>query len=293
MHYVLTQSVVLRTRLKKMQTSSIWDVSASMVTYHNDVEWVNKAIHSFLNTNLNVHIFVVDNAETTELKHQLPNDVRITYQYSGGNIGFGAGHNLAIKQVANRSKYHLILNPDVVWQERNLLEKLFQFAQKNPEVGALMPLVKYPDGSTQLLAKLLPSPIDLIFRRFVPFLANPKFDLAFTGYNRIMEVPFLSGCFLFIPTPVLAHVGGFDERYFMYCEDIDLCRRINAQYKNIFFPDVAIVHQYAKASYKNKKLLRIHITSAIKYFNKWGWIFDGFRREINRKTLAQFTQKGA
>jgi hypothetical protein len=93
-----------------------------------------------------------------------------------------------------------------------------------------------------------------------------------TGYNKIMEVPILSGCFMFLRTDIFTSIGGFDERFFMYLEDFDLTRRMGEKSKTIFFPEVEIVHAHAKESYKNKKMMWIHIKSTIKYFNKWGWL---------------------
>ena len=74
----------------------------------------------------------------------------------------------------------------------------------------------------------------------------------------------------------------------MYLEDTDLSRRIYRVAKNIFYPYVHIYHNYGKGSYINKKLLRYHIQSAIKYFNKWGWFFDSERKKINQEILEKF-----
>jgi hypothetical protein len=87
---------------------------------------------------------------------------------------------------------------------------------------------------------------------------------------------------MFLKCEVLKDIGLFDENIFMYLEDTDLNRRIHSKYKTIFYPKVEIVHEYAKESYVNKKLLMFHIKSAIYYFNKWGWIFDRQRDEINQ-----------
>lgn len=106
-----------------------------------------------------------------------------------------------------------------------------------------------------------------------------------------MEVPYLSGCFMFIRTKVLEKVGLFDERFFMYLEDTDLSRRIHKISKTIYYPYVHIYHEYGKGSYKNLKLLKYHIDSAIKYFNKWGWFFDKERDFINKTTLKKLKYK--
>ena len=79
----------------------------------------------------------------------------------------------------------------------------------------------------------------------------------------------------------------FDERYFMYLEDFDLIRNLHRVGKTIFFPEVSIIHNHAKESYKNRKLMKIHIQSAIKYFNKYGWLFDKERKEMNSQILRE------
>ena len=95
------------------------------------------------------------------------------------------------------------------------------------------------------------------------------------------------GCFMFLRMKAIENVGMFDENIFMYTEDIDLTRRIHNLYKTISWPEVTIIHAHKRGSYKNKKLLKIHIISAIKYFNKWGWIFDKERRNWNHTILKE------
>ena len=82
----------------------------------------------------------------------------------------------------------------------------------------------------------------------------------------------------------------FDERYFMYLEDFDLMRRLHRVGKTIFYPDVSIIHNHAKESYKSKKMLKIYIQSAIKYFNKFGWFFDRERRLMNKQILKEIEE---
>ncbi|MCD7932675.1 MAG: hypothetical protein LUH15_15715 [Tannerellaceae bacterium] len=98
-----------------------------------------------------------------------------------------------------------------------------------------------------------------------------RFEMRFTDYNQIMNVPYLSGCFMFLRTSVIKEIGLFDEHIFMYCEDTDLNRRIYQKYKTIYYPDVSIVHNFEKGSHKNIRLLWIHIKAAVYYLNKWGW----------------------
>lgn len=266
------------------------DIVGSIVCYNSEPNQLKKAIDSFLNTENHVKLVLVDNSPTDELRN-ISNDSRVEYIFNPSNPGFGAAHNIAINKYNALSRYHLVLNPDVYF-ENGVLEKLFDYMNQNIEVGHVMPKVLYPDGRIQYLCKLLPSPMDLIFRRFIPFKAikkknNELYELRFTEYRKIMEVPYLSGCFMFLRSEVINVIGGFDERYFMYPEDVDLTRRINEKFKTIFYPNVHIYHEYGKGSYRSIRLLWIHITSMIKYFNKWGWIMDEKRERTNKRILEQ------
>ena len=267
-------------------------INASIVLYHNRKEQVTKAIKSFLNTDLKVKLYLVDNSTTDELSELGKIDNRIEYIFNNANLGYGAGHNIAMRRsISERVPYHLVLNPDVYF-ESGVLEELFEYMEVHPDVGNIIPQVKYPNDEIQYLCKLLPTPIDLILRRFIPIRSwkerrNGKYELRWTGYNKIMNIPNLSGCFMFLRVAALKDVGLFDENIFMYFEDIDLNRRIHRKYKTIFYPKVEIVHEYAKESYKNKNLLKYHIQSAIYYCNKWGWFFDEERNRINSKCIEE------
>lgn len=261
-----------------------YDLTASIVTCRNDLKMLQKAINSFLNTELSVRLIVIDNSPNDEIR-QICNDNKIEYVFNNANIGFGAGHNIAIRRIHELSKYHLVLNPDIYFSRGNL-EKLYNFMENNNDVGLVMPKILYPDGSLQYLCKKLPTPFDLILRRFIPSFLNPlfrkrldSFEFKDRDYNEIMSVPGLSGCFMFIRTGIFKEIGMFDERFFMYAEDTDLCRRIGNKYKTMYYPEAVIYHEYAKGSYKSNKLLIVHINSAIKYFNKWGWFFDKDRNK--------------
>lgn len=260
------------------------EISASIVIYKNDCRMLKKAINSFLDTDLKVKLYLIDNSPIDEIR-PICNDVRLEYVFNNANIGFGAGHNIAIKKSLGLSKYHLISNPDIYFAKGNL-EKLYEFMENNKNVGLVMPKILYPDDSLQYLCKKLPTPFDLIGRRFIPSFLKPffqerldSFEFKERNYNEIMEVPCLSGCFMFIRTKVFKEIGMFDERFFMYLEDADLCRRIGEKYKTVYYPEAVVYHKYAKGSYRSKKLLKIHIISAIKYFNKWGWFSDKDRKK--------------
>ncbi|MBX7125637.1 MAG: glycosyltransferase family 2 protein [Cyclobacteriaceae bacterium] len=259
-------------------------LTASIVIYNNDLRTLERAMASFRGSPLAGKLFIIDNAnqiEAIELSHKYD----ATYIRTGSNLGFGKAHNIALKSVMNGSGYHLVLNPDVEFDPA-ILSQLVAFMDGHLHAGLVMPRVLYPDGRIQPLCKLLPSPLDLLFRRFSPFPAltrrrNERYEMHFTGYNQIAEVPFLSGCFMFIRNSVLREVGLFDERFFLYAEDVDLSRRIHKVSKTYFYPFVSIYHEHTRGSHRDLRLMLYFIRSVVQYFNKWGWWLDTERTRIN------------
>jgi GT2 family glycosyltransferase len=84
-------------------------------------------------------------------------------------------------------------------------------------------------------------------------------------------VPFAQGSFLVIQTDLYKQLKGFDDRFFMYMEDADLCKRVNEVSVVRYFPDTAVVHKWEKGSHKSMKLFKIHLQSMYRYFKKWGF----------------------
>jgi GT2 family glycosyltransferase len=266
------------------------NIYISIVLYKNKEKALLKTINSLLHSSLEFKLFLLDNSPSKKLQKLELLDQKVEYIFIGKNIGYGSAHNISIKKsIDDGISYHLVLNPDVYFKN-NVLNELYSYMDNNLDVGNILPLVRYPDNKKQYLTKLLPTPIDLLVRRFMGNTnwakkREYKYELRFTKYSKVINAPNLSGCFMFLRTSTLMDIGLFDEDIFMYLEDIDLNRRIHKKYKTIFYPKVEIIHDYAKGSYSDSKLLMYHITSTIYYFNKWGWLFDRQRVLANMKCL--------
>lgn len=272
------------------------DISASIVIYKNEKTLLKKAINSFLNTKLDVKLYLLDNSPNDSLRSLEKLDSRITYVFNNANLGYGSAHNIAIKESLEENiPYHLVLNPDIYFEE-GVLEELFAYMQNNMDIGNIMPKVLYPDGKLQPLCKLLPTPkiwLGRFIATYTPFLPyfereNNKFEMKFANFDEIFEVPYLSGCFMFLRTETLKKCGLFDENIFLHTEDTDLSRRIFEVAKNIYYPKVSIYHEYNREAYRSKKVLFMQIKSIIYYFNKWGWFFDKRRNQINKLILEKY-----
>ena len=210
---------------------------------------------------------------------------KVRYMAMNENLGYGKAHNIAIRESAYyRTEFHLVMNSDIRVKAEDI-DAMHDWMIANPEVGQLMPKVVNPDGTQQYLAKRLPTPMDVFGRRFLPawLMArrNRHYELRDLDLTRPINAPYLSGCFMFLRTKAAVEAGLFDERYFMYPEDIDLTRSIHRNYLTLYFPRWTIVHAHARSSYKNKHMLRIHIQNMCRYFNKYGWFFDHERHTFN------------
>lgn len=263
-------------------------LNVSIVIYKTNEDKIQRLVAMLRQSQEVNEIFVIDNSPSPFLA---PHNMDATYIFNDKNYGYGRAHNIALrKTIESKVPYHLVLNPDVVF-EPSIISRLLHYMDDNTSIGSLMPKIYYPNGDLQHLCKLVPTPLDLFGRRFLPKWMMRKrkrrFELCDSGYDRIMNVPYLSGCFMLLRTSALEDVGLFDERFFLYPEDIDLTRRIHSKYKTIFYPYISVIHEYGRGSYKSTKLLYFHIVNMCRYFNKWGWFFDKERKEINARCIAE------
>lgn len=273
-----------------------YQLTISLVVYNNNINSLLPLINSIKTITVPVILIVSDNSENDNLKTFFEEN-NAHYIFNQANLGYGKAHNIAIQYGENLAPYHLVINPDVSINE-NCIEQCLEFLQNNKNIGLLIPKTFYPTGQTQIVCNLLPTPFDLILRRFIPQILKPLFEKSAANYelktkdlNLPMYVNNIHGCFLLMPHEVLKKVGLFDEHFFMYLEDTDLSRRISNEFDAIYYPYASIIHSFEKGSYKNLKLLFYHIQSAIYYFTKWGWIFDKNRKIKNNIVLNQLQTK--
>ena len=271
-------------------------ITASIVLYKNDEKEILDVVNSFFSGTVeDKYLFIVDNSPTDELRKVSYRYAQICYIFGHGNVGYGKGHNIAIDKSLNmNSKYHIILNPDVVFGAETI-PALISFMNNNPNVGACIPDMSHPDGERAYSSKLLPTPITGIFRRFfknsnLTKRMNAEFHLMDADHSKVLDVPSISGCFMFLRLSVIQEIGMFDERFFMYYEDVDLSRRIRKKYRVCLCPTAKAVHAGRKEAYKSRTMMKIMLRSYIMYFNKYHWIFDFEARKMNKETLRNISR---
>jgi len=270
--------------------------TVSLVTYAQTIADVGPVIEASLAAHP-ARFFLVDNASDAGLAA----DVRAFFpdvEYiPSENRGFGAGHNTALRLAMEAgADFHAVVNPDIRF-EPGTLESIVAFLEANADVGMLMPETVAPDGSFLHNCKLLPTPFDLIFRRFLPRAwirrRTERFELHGTDHSKVFDVPYLCGCFLAFRMAALRDVGLFDERFFMYPEDIDITRRMysSRRWRPVYFPGATVVHAHAAESYRSLRMLAVHCVNMIRYFNKWGWLIDHERARVNREVEASVPRR--
>ena len=287
-------------------------ITASIVTYNHHLLDFEPVLRSLFASPVDV-VYVIDHSDSMlelkaelqefarrvlngepELKQKASNGFKLIYLPHENN-GYGGGHNVALKDAMKLgSKYHLVVNPDV-WFGPEVMPKLVRYMEEHEDVGQMMPKVLFPNGQIQRLAKMLPTPLDMFGRLCLPpFMIrrrNRRFELRDSEFRMTLNVPFLSGCFMFLRTEAVKEVGLFDERFFLYAEDIDFTRRMHSRYKTVFYPPVPVYHKFSRASRRSFWLLLVHIFSMMKYFSKWGWTDDTQRTAVNSRLKAEIARR--
>jgi GT2 family glycosyltransferase len=193
-----------------------------------------------------------------------------------GNVGYGRGNNLAL--LASRADFHLVLNPDVSIA-REAVDEALRYMAANPGAVILAPEVRDSEGGPIYLCKRYPSVLDLALRGFAPSGVQGWFKGRLERYEMrdlprdrpSTGVPLLSGSFMFCRRAPIAALGGFDERYFLYFEDFDLCLRAAKVGELAWVPAVKIVHHGGYAARKGWAHVRLFAASAVRFFNRHGW----------------------
>lgn len=267
-------------------------INASIVIYNTPVKELETVVHTLRECGSIERIFLIDNSERRNERYG--EIVGAEWIWNNRNIGYGAAHNIGIREsIKTGVDYHLVINSDVIFSAA-VIDELSEYMELHPVAAQIMPGILSPDGNNQHLAKLLPTPYDLIARRFLPKSMTRKrtalFELHELSCNRAYNIPYLSGCFMLLRCSALKQVGLFDEKFFMYPEDMDLTRRLHEHYETIYYPQVTIIHNHHRGSYHNVKLLAIHIANIVRYFNKWGWIIDKERSKANKMVLDEIAK---
>ncbi len=255
-----------------------WDISIVIVNY-NVKDFLSQCINSILRskTSLSYEIIVIDNCSTdgskdifTELS---ANDNRIEYHYLKDNLGFGKANNLGFEK--SNGKYTLILNPDTL-VEPDTLNIMYKYMEENNDIGASGCKVLNPDKTFQSACRRgFPTPwasfckLFGLQRLFPKAKLFAKYNLSYLDEEKTNDIDALIGAFMFVRTDVLKRVSGFDEEFFMYGEDLDLCYRIKQLgFRISYYPKTTIIHFKGESAKRSTINETKHFYEAMEIFAK-------------------------
>ncbi len=258
------------------------DISVIIVNYQA-LGLVRECIKGLkrLSSRCAIEILVVDNSNDFRLATLLQERYGdVVYVPMQKNIGFGAANNVGIKKA--RGKYILILNYDITPLPVSL-DTLFDYMESHPEVGIAAPRLLNPDGSIQHSYYRFHSLFTPLYRRsFLGRFSFARRNLEHFFMKNVtvtapIDVDWLLGACLFVRASCIQTVGLMDERFFLYFEDTDWCRRFSAfGYHVRYVPTSRMIHLHKRDSAHGNILAslfhrttRIHITSWIRYLYKW------------------------
>lgn len=260
-------------------------VSVIIVNYNHKyfpklaVEALEKSKGSF-----DMEIIVVDNAshdpESLGFLEKAHEQKRLTLIKSPENIGFGRGNNLGAKVASG--DYIFVHNPDVQVAETSI-QQMIDYLEKHKDIGILGPQLVYASGKIQESCRRHMSFFDLLLNRTflgkLPFLKARvrKYLMEDFDHSKTQDVDLLTGAAMMIPRKTWDEVGGFDDRYFLFMEDFDLCREVKKHgHRIVYYPEVKLEHYQKRLSQEasfistlRKKVFWLHVSSALKYFWKW------------------------
>lgn len=259
-----------------------------LIINYNSLPWITKTLETLYKyyipySKYNVFVTIVDNAsDDGSIEFIEKNYPQINLIKYSKNLGFGAGNNLALKQ--SSADYIMLLNSDTELTEKSKkIDVLIGMLEENQQIGIITPKIILSNGKLDKAChRGEPSILDCFFYFFGFEKLFPKtkffthYHLLYKDFNSIHEVDAVTGACFITKLKCLKEVNFFDERYFIYSEDIDLCRKYrNKNYKIIFNPTVEIIHHKYKSGLKNKnkkiqKNIKKHFyNSLLLYYDKW------------------------
>jgi len=232
-----------------------------------------------------VQVIIADNASTEfraneVVKKFIPSAICLL---RNGDFGFGSSCNRGAKEATAR--YYLFLNPDTVLHDEKVFDQLVEFLDKNPKAGIVAPKVLYIDGRLQETCRRFPLWFMPIVQRTSLSEAawankyNSQYLMHDYDHNTLRMVDWVQGSALCISAELFWELSGFDKRFWMYFEDVDLCRRSWTKGRPVYYlASAEVQHAHTKASARKgsqilnllqNRMARAHLKSWLQYLHKW------------------------
>ena len=263
-------------RFSSFPQESTVNLSCIIVNYYNSAPLKN-CLESVYRTlrKISFEVIIVDNSQNDPgMAPLIESYPQVRVIQNATNVGFAKANNQAA--LSAQGKTLLFLNPDTVLADQ-AIEEMVAHLESDPDIGALGPKVLNTDGSLQYSCRRFPTLMTGFFNRYSLlswWLPDNPYTVQYLmkdfNHDENREVDWLSGCCLMVPYTIFEKVGGFDEHYFLFNEDVDLCRTINKGGKRvIYFPEATVIHQVSTSNSKTtaRVIIQRHL-GMMHYFKK-------------------------
>jgi GT2 family glycosyltransferase len=247
----------------------------SVVTVgHNTRELLRACLASINSSRRVIEVLLVDSGSIDGTAAMVARDFpAVRLLATGQNLGFTRGNNRALRIA--RGRHLLLLNPDTVAQP-GAIDTMIDFLDAHPDIGVVGPQLRFPDGTVQPSRHRFPGRLTAFVDGTVlqRWLGQSGLLTAFyvrdRGDDERQDVDWLRGASLMLRREAAAAAGLFDERFFMYSEEVDLCRRIRAAgWRIVYLPSSVVVHHEGRSSEQNPAARDIHFhDSRVRYYEK-------------------------
>jgi GT2 family glycosyltransferase len=255
-----------------MSTSTSIKATAGIVAYNTDIGILGSTIKSLLSCTTGLRVIILCNSPLASYQQAVQDlcaEFKVDCFPNQANGGFGKGHNDIVRQVS--TEWYICCNPDVVVNP-TAIENLISFAETKNDAIILSPRIVGPSGETHFLARRHLTILTWLHRqlwRIWPSVFSP-FEFRF-DYGVSQKVEFPSGAFFAIRTRHFKQLEGFNEEYFLYCEDADFARRASNIGHNYYVSGAEVIHAWDKAWSRSTQMFLQELKSLYKYFRIHGF----------------------
>ena len=238
-----------------------------IVIEYNSIEDIKNLLNSLRLSKVDYELIVSSNSQYSKEKQT---SIRKEYSwakwvFNAKNGGFAYGMNEGLKVATG--DVLVVMNPDV--KLKSLLQPMIDYLLAHPEVGIIAPKIVDENGTIQDSFRHFITPWGFFMRHINRLLHKSRLNVR--DFKHPVKVDWVIGAFMMVRRDFYEKVGGLSEDYFMYCEDMDWCKRTHmAGYDVVYYPDVVVEYKGTRAARKSWKYAKIHLQSLFTFWRKYG-----------------------
>lgn len=233
------------------------------IVSHNQMELVNKLLADVKKAYLTKYKIIVRSNIDENVMIDC-HGLEVMHVKNESPKGFGCNHNMNFNLIMG--DYFVILNPDIRFDDVDIFNKLIKYSSENDDRVIISPTIQNSNGKLEDNGRYFPTPFKIIRK----ILFRDKTVVPLRAGSASTKVDWVGGMFMFTHSRNYQILGGFDERYFLYYEDVDLCyRAANSSINREIFHNASVIHEARRSSHRDIRYLKWHISSLIRFWIKY------------------------